>query len=57
LQKSKAYGRGEAGFIGFKVFWPNMGKIILAEQVIFCFRPKRKRPPGGGRFLETLDLP
>jgi hypothetical protein len=30
------YGTGEAGFIDFATFWPNMGQIILAEPVIFA---------------------
>jgi len=30
------YGEGEAGFIDFATFWPNMGQIILAEPVIFA---------------------
>src|ERR1035437_244176 len=30
------YGEGEAGFIDFNVFWPNMGGIIAAGPVIFA---------------------
>jgi len=30
------YGSGEAGFIDFATFWPNMGQIIMAEPVIFA---------------------
>jgi hypothetical protein len=30
------YGEGEAGFIDFNLFWPNMGAIIAAGPVIFA---------------------
>jgi hypothetical protein len=30
------YGEGEAGFIDFNLFWPNMGKIIAAGPVVFA---------------------
>lgn len=30
------YGEGEAGFIDFNLFWPNMGKIISAAPLVFA---------------------
>jgi hypothetical protein len=30
------YGEGEAGFIDFSLFWPNMGRIISAGPLIFA---------------------
>jgi hypothetical protein len=30
------YGEGEAGFIDFNVFWPNMGEIISSGPIIFA---------------------
>jgi hypothetical protein len=55
------YGEGEAGFIDFNLFWPNMGKIISAGGVIFAVFAAGAiaalaRMLTTGRYLDPISL-
>jgi hypothetical protein len=55
------YGEGEAGFIDFNVFWPNMGEIISSGPIIFAVFMAGAvvalaRMLTSGRYLDPISL-
>ena len=55
------YGAGEAGFVDFNLFWPNMGEIIAAGAVIFAVFAAGAiaalaRMLTTGRYLDPISL-